>query len=160
MKHCTFPLRTSSTIERIEHEPCYERTIEDRLIGRGARAFRRYPECSRERGRLEFIIDSSSFPSKVESFRAISKIFENDAREARRNKLSIEKYYEYSRKWIAETWKGTKFAPIYLFERWKLLSSEISAISYRRKIEKRSWKKKSKKDIRWIIIERLLPRGR
>lgn len=90
MKHCTFPLRISSTIERIEHEPCYERTIEDRLIGRGARAFRRYPECSRERGRLEFIIDSSSFPSKVESFRAISKIFENDAREARRNKLSIE----------------------------------------------------------------------
>lgn len=98
VKHCTFPLRTSSTIERIEHEPCYERTIEDRLIGRGARAFRQYPECSRERGRLEFIIDSSSFPSKVESFRAISKIFENDAREARRNKLSIERYYEYSRK--------------------------------------------------------------
>lgn len=94
MKHCTFPLRISSTgkitIERIEHEPCYERTIEDRLIGRGARAFRQYPECSRERGRLEFIIDSSSLPSKVESFRAISKIFENDAREARRNKLSIE----------------------------------------------------------------------
>lgn len=97
-----------------------------------------------------FIIDSSiRFPSKVEFERneGEASAYNTRFRENIWGGVRFEKGIEILRvrgnEIAPETWKRTKFiAPIYLFKRWKLLSSEISAISYRRGKKKKKKKKK------------------